>query len=759
MAFVQTAAGDAILTDYLEQVKEITTGDRRIITATAENLISQLIDFVPSTASHARILAFKGDSRFVTAEKGLSTRSYDLIVPDIAEQVRFFFSFPSAGPNHKVHITLSREGRTVADSDDPRSGGAVHDALWRRDGALAFQSFRFIGKDAAGPWNIELTDASRAGAAHLPDTDLLVDIRSAAELEVALQGSAPLTAGRPLTFAFTMFGRRGDQEYTLPVTRAEAFAIGRAPVELRHFSMRLHNFEASGPSLLCHWQEGFPESGQYRFKGTAYYETQPKSVELQAEFDLLFDVAPAMAIDAWFGPTGRPYSLFARNPDLRFSLPPVGEQFQVEFDGIQIETRDERTIQSLSLTLDPFSHSESGSILSPDWVALQPARIRSLPANRPTQVQLRIRMPEAVPPEVADGVYRSVLYLKNGIQVLDQVPLLLSVSIPRFVADRQSANTPFGGEEKEPPLAAETVIRYPGAMPHPFELPLWSTSLPGTAAKAYFRIEKALEYKPGNRVFADEGVGRIEHVTFQTQDGTYAVPGKNTPSPGVVQAAVILDDPSLNGRSFENSIVIQADHHRRRTAKLIAHVRFIPPWQIYLAGAILMAGGAGLGLFWYTGWWRMRPWFGGRRHDVLPEVIRHSRRLDFGRETLGHLTFTKNPGRLEFETRVPFQHNPQEDDEAFLSTNDSVELSEGDQLVLSARGGRKVILAIEDVGDDGYGIQRDGERADTLGAVSAGAGHDRFGGNFADSVDQALFAAAVIPHLSMLLKGEAEHGK
>ena len=699
VAFVKEGGNYQVLESYLDKVREITTGERGVIIATDKNLIEKLIGFIPSTSNHVQLYAFKGEDRFLTDDQRLSTKEFELVIPEIASQARFFFSYPTARPSHNVKVELFRDNVKVADSQSPQGSGIIFNTLLKRDGSLAYQSFKFINKvNAAGTWKIRLTDLSQAGAEHLPDTDLLVDIRSDTDLDIEIDEVGPsgqLMAENPLTFRFKLFGRRDGKEYTLPITKVDAFIIGRSPDDISNYSDKLRDFDHSENVAAAKWG-GFPTPGTYRFRGKVFFDTVPKTIELFTLFDRTFKVDPAEPVDAWFGKRGRGKSLFERNPDLKFELSPLGENFEIEFAGAQIETRDNRTINTLRLSIDPFQHPETGASLSNDWVKLHPEKIRGLSWSRAIPVRLKVELPDAMPSQVTDGVYKSFLYLKTGVSELDSTPLFLSVSIPRYVSDPGQANEPYLGGENEAPLTIEKTIYYPGDAPHTFSIPLWSSSIPGVEAKPVIESEKALALKKDDDDSLDEGRPRFDRVTYQVSKGYFHVPGKNVETPGIVKAEVILQDPSLNGQSFENIMLIEGKHHRTRIVRLITHIKFIEAWKIYSGAALILLAALVLGFSWFGLWWKNRELFDGYEYDSNDAGLELNREISY-KGPVGNLTYNQNNGQLNFKGYNEFTFN---DD--VKSPDSEVELKEMDTIGLTEKG-KAFTISVTYVDETGYG--------------------------------------------------------
>lgn len=653
VAFVKQGTGRyEVLTAYLERIKEITTGEKEVVVATPLDLIERLTGAVPLPSSHLQLYTFAGSQRFVPERSGLRTKEGEVVVPDIAGRVRFFFSYPSASKGQRVQMELFRDNVQVLDSENQQPGEVVFDTLLRRDGALAYQSCKVLDRaKVPGKWRVRLT-AQGHGAETLPAADLLVDIRSEAELVLETEGrdaEGNLRATHPVSFRFKILGRRGGNEYSLPVNRADAFLVGRSPDDLIGFSERLRSYSKEEHTLLASLEGGFPKPGTYRLTGSAFFSTVPETRELAAKFDLNLVVKSATPIDAWFGPKGRATSLWERNPELRVDLPPLGEQLRVEYKGLQVETKDQRRIDSLGLTVDRFLEQKTGGTLEGDWVKIQPKQITGLSAGRAAPLTLAVELPAALPSRISDGIYSSSLHLRDGSSDLHVVPLALTLIIPRFIASQAEANSPFQGEESDPPLLVQKVIRYPGESPHTIRFPLWSSSVPGVKAGTKFDAPDALEFKEGDSPY--EGQARFSQILFESDPAGFPIPGKNEGSPGWVSAHVILKDPSLNGRSFENTLLIEGDRHRLKKARLLVHVRFIPRWVLLVLGTLLLASAGFLLYFFRRHYWLNKPLFcGATCEDFVDGQTGGTRErtlafwMTFRRKMLGTLRYTPGAG-------------------------------------------------------------------------------------------------------------------
>lgn len=647
VAFLKREGVDSGLIAYLEDIKEMTTGDREIISATSADLVEKLIDFVPSTSEHIQLDALKGKRRFARGDDQEETKEVEIIVPDIASQVRFFFSYPGARTEHKVLVELFRDGRKMADNRGPNSSGVVFNDLRLKNEELAYHSFRFLQEDAvSGNWRLKLTDKSRGGAARLPDTDVLIDIRARIDLETTLDtDSGQLNAQEPVTFRFRLFGRKGGEEYLLPIHGADIFLVGRGPEpEVSRFADKLRALDFSQPVALAQWKEGFPLSGNYRLRGRLEFQTDPPTSPLAVRFEKQVEVLPGPEVDAWIGKVGTPQSLAQRNPALSFALPSLGENFTAEFTGAELETNIYRPINSLTVIVESFTNQETGSQLEHSWVEILPRKIKGLSVSRPAPLKLVVTLPEMVPAKVADGVYQSRLVLRQGIREIDAVPLSISMQIPRFVQSSEEANIPYTGLEKVEPFRVEHFIRYPGESPHPVAVEFLSTSLPGGSVKPYFEIKEGLTYQPEQDQFSYGNVqARNSKVLYEVADGSYAIPGKNSSERGRVDVRVTLIDESLDGQSFENTLQIMGTFHRMHEAKIITHIRFIPQLWLQWAGGFLLVlaalfGWRGFGLF------RNRGLFLGAMYsgDDSIQVITYSG------NTLGQFSYDQDANALSY---------------------------------------------------------------------------------------------------------------
>ena len=665
VAFLKEETGHDKLIQYLADIKELTVGDREIISATAATLVEKLIDFVPSSPEHVQLYTFKGNKRFVRSVDKRASKEISLVIPDIASQLRFFFSYPDARKEHKVGIELFKDGVKVADNQERQQSDVIFSSLRRRDGSLAYQSFRFVRpSNVPGKWRIRLRDNSAGKAEHLPDTDLLVDIRAQMELSIAVNTpSRELNIQEPVEFRFKLLGKKGAKEYLLPISQVDAFVIGRSPKEISRFTQRLRDIDYEDAVAIANWKDGFSQSGIYKLRGHLLFDTVPRTRKLATEFEKVLRVYPGPPVNAWFGKRGTSPAVAHPDPDLQFNLPPLGENFMVEFTGAEIETDIHRVVNTLSIRIDPFRHQKTGAELDRDWIKIIPDKIKGLSANRFIPIKLKVQLPDAISSDIPDGVYETVLYLKNGVTELASVPLFLTLSIPRFVHDRKKINTPYLGPDQEGPFTVEHTILYPGRTPHTVSFPVWSTSIPGVKAKSYFDIKEALTFHDLDDKTFDYGYGqaRNDQVIYETPQKSFDIPGKNSANPGKIKVQVTLSDPSLNGKSFENILEIVGNHHRSQTVRIITHIKFIPTWLIRAVAVLGLLAGACL--FWL--WLSLH-----RNHDLFEGYIYNGdnpeRRIRFGKDILGTFSYNNKENSLSFVTgsaaEVSWQHGDEDPD-------------------------------------------------------------------------------------------------
>ncbi|RMH78620.1 MAG: VWA domain-containing protein, partial [Calditrichaeota bacterium] len=186
IAFVGEGQAQAPLIEYLKTLKQRITGDDNVIIANRQNLIAQLIDFVPSNFNHIRVAKIEP-----FMPEGQASKDWDITIPNIGKQIRFFLFYPEARPNQRVGVKIYRDGQLVGEDINPeRFTPLVYHQFLDRGGRLVFQSFQLIGRDnAAGQFRLVL---SPAGTRTMPAANLLVDLNTSIYPEIAFTPTPPI---------------------------------------------------------------------------------------------------------------------------------------------------------------------------------------------------------------------------------------------------------------------------------------------------------------------------------------------------------------------------------------------------------------------------------------------------------------------------------------------------------------------------------------------------------------------------------------
>ena len=213
------------------------------------------------------------------------------------------------------------------------------------------------------------------------------------------------------------------------------------------------------------------------------------------------------------------------------------------------------------------------------WVYVKPSNIWGLINNKPFNFNLIAKVPqEFIPSNIPDGVYEGSLQLMAKDFIIEEIPVILKVTIPRFIFNKKEITHPCTSFPK-----FEKTIYYPGNEPHVFKIPIWSTSINGVQAKISLEDTRGIEYVNG------EEKGREEYVKYALKTTTIKVPGKESSSPGYIYATVRILDNSLNGKNFVNYLFISGDKHREAKVLLITNIRFISQkWKFPIVGTLLI---------------------------------------------------------------------------------------------------------------------------------------------------------------------------
>jgi hypothetical protein len=673
VAFQQAGHDDNFLINYLETIKEKTTGNRNIRQATAANLVEQMMGFIPAGEEYLQFQTMKGNDRLVQSSAHEALKEYEFDLPDITRQARIVLSFPTAKSAQKFQVELFRNGQKVADSEGKIPADMVHAGPVRRDGALAYHSFRFMRPEASvGHWKMRLIDVSKGGTEHLPDTDLLIDIRTDTEFILAFEtASGQPRAGEPASLRCKLLGKRKGSEYPLPISSLDVFLVGRMPQELRGVSDRLRDVTMDGPVAIANLPDGIAAPGEYTVEGDIYFNTDPPTRELKVHVVRNITVEPGKPANAWLNKRGSVSASPGPDTALRCDLPPLGDNFSLTFDGLEAVTDAYLPVSGVQLAADPFTHKETGKELNRGWVKLSPISLRGLSAGKPVPLKVEIRLPDQVPADIPDGIYESTLKLRQGSRMLAGAALGLTITIPRFAAEGEDVNAPYLGADREKLITVAHTIRYPGIRGNRVVVPLRSTSLLGIAAQIYIDMAEGADTTSGERTRS--------LVYSQTTD-TFAIPGKNSRHPGMVTLNTNLTDPSLDGKDFENTLTIVAPHHRTRSVRVVSHVRILPAWQPQLVGILFLLTALFLSWRGYRIWRERNLFVGHSRTNLLENTM-----IRFNGDLLGTFIYDADMLALSFspgpaaETTLT-RYASEEDGPMALSPEESLTLHSYDLL-------------------------------------------------------------------------------
>ncbi|MCF8093487.1 MAG: VWA domain-containing protein [Desulfotignum sp.] len=612
--------------EYLEKIRQLTTGDTEFPQANSSNLIKELMGNISMDRNYILLHKLTEDKSLVKSQDRMTKNEADFTIPGFAQQVRFFFSFPDIRTDQQIQIELFRENIKMADSQGYSSPNGRHVFQKRHNGSIVFHSFRFHGSECDGKWKVVVTDISKAQAGLLPEVDCLVDIKANLELEITTSPSeGALRAKDPVEFRFNLMGRKRDAYNNIPLTRVDVFLLGRQPESIGGYSDKIRTFRYEGVATGL-WK-GFQDPGTYLLKGWAYFQPEPNTIDpLRIYFEKRYQVKTAVPVEAWFStPLSRD-----RLPGVRLELPTIGENTEVGFSDLLIRTNTKNRVSNLTLLVNPLVHNEMGTELEGAALSTEPASLRGLSESTPLPFSIRVTLPDVIPATVPDGLYRTSIILKNGPEELDILDIYVPVLVPRFVQSKENMETLFKTGEDNPDIVVEKRIYYPGTATHTFSIPLWSSANADITAFPFFLMPQGLEFSQKDTIYTARP--RNSNVLFSPSADEFLIPGKNSSSPGRISVDFVLKDNALNQQSFTNSLTLSGAQHRSRDIKLIAHINFIPKWYMALAvaGMVVISGLLFLRALFL---WNRRNCFQGFVYEGDDEetVIRH------GRQRLGRL--------------------------------------------------------------------------------------------------------------------------
>lgn len=568
VAFHRKSKKPLALVSYLQEIKKATTGDEKIIIADANTLIPKLIEsnFIPSGINHI-VVRYIPD--FI--QNAPSKKEITINVPKIALQTRFFFLYKNTRSSHKPRIKIYQGNSLEADSRHPDNFSAlIFSAIRKRNGGLVYNSLRLANPERAqGSFRIKITDESAGHIEGLPDTEMLIDIRANLSPEIETTPE-PIRAKSPTEIRFKLFDRIKNRVVLLPIKKANIFIVGREPEDVRSFSKRITEIRYERGVAIANMRKGVSASGRYMFKVRFYFHAPGSNDILSTYFTYPIVVQSSLPLEGnvWIA---RKESKTEMEKGLKIVLPPIGEHFNISYKKVEARTGLNQIIGGLKAKLLPFRHNETGIELrsvNENWTKIEPSTIRGLTLGHPVPLTIKVAIPSKIPSNIPDGIYQSQLQITDGTEILAQIPVSISVFIPRFVFLKKDINKPFNPEEETQIPVLKKTVYYPGNIPHTFKIKVWSTSLSGTEANGYFWDNRGLKLPKEE--------GKTENVLFNLPKKTFNVPNKNKRHPGTVEAQVRLLDLSLNGQSFSNFFYITAEHHRETPVKLIARINFLP---------------------------------------------------------------------------------------------------------------------------------------------------------------------------------------
>ena len=634
------------LIEYLKQLRQMTAGDTEFPQANSKTLIKKLMGNIPADSNYIVMHKLTDDQSLVKSNESLKQKENSFIIPEFADQARFFFSFPEMRSDQNVHIEIFKDNVKMADSDGSPLQNSLHTTQKRRNQTPVFHSFRFYNSDIAGSWRVKLTDISKAQTGRLPEIDCLIDIKARLDLEIETSASGEaLRAKEPFDFRFKLIGKKENSFYSIPLTRVDAFLLGRQPENISTYSDRIRTFNYE-IAAIAPWQ-GFQNPGTYLLKGRAYFQVdQRDGTPLKLYFEKKYQVKPAIPIEAWFTTQISHEPI----PEHKLALPALGEETEIRFSDLLIRTSFNGNVSGLTLTSEPLVHSKLSTPLDESWLMTEPAILRGLSSSKPISFSIVVKLPDVIPGTIPDGLYRTTIVLKNGVEELDALDIYVPVLIPRFIQLKEESEKLFENKSDNPVIIMEKWIYYPGDSPHLFTIPLWSSSRADVEALPFFIMPQGVEYFPKDTIYTVRP--RNHHITFAATASEFQIPGKNSDDPGDIQVQVVLKDDSLNNSSFSNTLTLNGEQHRTRTIKLIAHVSFIPEKYIFMGASALLA----IACFFMLktlNLWRRRDCFEGYEDTVDEDqrILRH------GNQILGTLQRIK-PKSTAFSTHNTLYFKP-----------------------------------------------------------------------------------------------------
>lgn len=571
------------LIEYLKQLRQITSGDTEFPQANSTTLIKKLMGNIPTDSSYIIIHKLIDDESLVKSKEQLRQKERSFIIPEFAEQVRFFFSFPGIIKDQKVHIEIFKDNVKMADSGDSSFPNTLSITQKRRNETVVFHSFRFYTNKIAGSWSVKLTDISKAQTGLLPEIDCLVDIKAQLDLEIETSASGEaLRADDPFDLRFKLIGKKEDTLYSIPLTRIDAFLLGRQPENISQYSDRIKNFTYGNIAIAS--GQKIQNPGIYLLKGWVYFQVDPQAKNpLRLYFEKNYQVKTAVPIDAWFSNQISQ----DRIPEGKLELPSIGEESEARFSDLLIRTSSNGNVSGLTIISEPLIHNELSIALDESWMITEPATIRGVSSSKPLPFSIIVKLPRVIPNSIPDGLYRTTIILKNGVEVLDSLDVYVQVVIPRFIQSKKESIKLFENESDNPEIIIEKRIYYPGDSTHLFKIPIWSSSKADVRAFPFLMMPQGVEFSPNDTIYTAKS--RNNNIIYTLSTNEFVLSGRNSNEPGVVKAEVTLKDESLNNKSYFNTLTLNGEQHRARNIKLITHISFIQKKYIFMGALSILA--------------------------------------------------------------------------------------------------------------------------------------------------------------------------
>lgn len=683
VAFHKRGMEPQALVDYLKRIKKMTTGDENLIVADSQDLIPKLVGFIPSGANHVQIGYFPN-----VIENSPSRKTIEIKIPKIALKSRFFLFYKNARRTQKLRIQVYREGKLVADSSFPeRSPEVVVTQSRKRDGGLVFQSIKIESSEKAhGNFRIRLLDESVGRIEGIPNADLLVDIRCKFIPSVDIEPQ-PIRARSPFEIRIKLLARLEGQDIVLPIRTAHVFFVGRRPDSISGYMKKIINVSYRKGVAILRSNEGLEYPGRYEMRVKLLFQPPDSDRIFPTYFSIPVKVTSALPLqgNVWLTLRG----IRGNKQNISVVLPSLGEKSKVIYRELEVRTSLPRMIDGLRLVMPPLQHPETGTILgslTSNWAHIEPKVINGLCNSHPVPVKVTVSIPPNFPSNLPDGLYRSTIELRDGVELIYSVPVSIGLSIPRFVTSKGQIKQRFNPEEPFMPVVKKLIL-CPGQYERRMKIKLWSTSLSGVSAKLMF------EDPHGITTTQDGEEIRVEKLLFTAPNKRFNIPGKNSRSARTVFATIKLKDPSLNGKDIYNIGYITAPYHRELPVKFVVQIRFISPWILRIIYSLIAIIGLCL-IYSSISKLKCKHLFKGKTNTWTPKGDNEGYELRLGKKRLG--TFIYENANFYFDPsgkKVRYQPTGSEDQ---IDIYNKTEIHEGDELVI-ATGKKRFVIGISKV--------------------------------------------------------------